>query len=39
VDGMKMIMNMYIQSQQANNGVAIRDADIRALFDPWVSAP
>jgi len=39
VDGMKMIMNMYIQSQQANNGVAIGDADIRELFDPWVSAP
>jgi len=39
VDGMKMIMSMYVQSQQANNGVAITDADIRGLFDPWVSAP
>lgn len=39
VDGMDMIWAMYRQSEQARNGVAISDAEIRKLFDPWVTAP
>lgn len=39
VDGMKMIMNMYWQSERARKGKAVSDEEIRTLFDPWVEAP
>ena len=39
IDGMKMIMSMYWQSERARKGKLVSDDEIRELFDPWVEAP
>lgn len=39
VDGMKMIMDMYWQSERARKGKDVTDQDIHDLFEPWVKAP
>ncbi|KAF0807142.1 hypothetical protein A6D6_01141 [Alcanivorax xiamenensis] len=39
VDGMKMIMKMYWQSEKARKGKPVTDQEIQDLFDPWVKAP
>ncbi len=39
IDGMKMIMSMYWQSERARKGKPVTDEEITELFDPWVVAP
>lgn len=39
VDGMKMIMDMYWQSERARKGREVSDQDIIDLFEPWVLPP
>lgn len=39
VDGMKMIKDMYWQSERARRGKPVSDQEIQELFEPWVKAP
>ncbi len=39
VDGMKMIMDMYWQSERAHKGHPVSDEEIHRLFEPWVQGP
>lgn len=39
VDGMKMIKDMYWQSERARKGKPVTDQEIHELFQPWIKAP